>query len=151
MNWFKNFGSLVKHRLWVFWYIFKVCVILMYRAVVHDLSKFGKHEEPYYRKYATRLKKSAYGSDDYKGHMESIKPAINHHYSRNPHHPEHYKNGIHDMTLLDKIEMLCDWRAASRRHTNGNINNSIEIGQKRFDYDDETREKLKRSAKEMKL
>jgi hypothetical protein len=123
----------------------------MYRAVVHDLSKFGKHEEPYYRKYATRLKKSAYGSDDYKGHMESIKPAINHHYSRNPHHPEHYKNGIHDMTLLDKIEMLCDWRAASRRHTNGNINNSIEIGQKRFDYDDETREKLKRSAKEMKL
>ena len=41
------------------------------------------------------------------------------------------------MNLLDVIEMLCDWLAATHRHAYGDIRKSIEINQKRFKYSDE--------------
>lgn len=41
-------------------------------------------------------------------------------------------NGIEDMTLLDLVEMLCDWKAASERHDDGNIRKSIEVNAERF-------------------
>jgi hypothetical protein len=62
-----------------------------------------------------------------------MKPALDHHYANNSHHPEHYKNGIDDMSLLDLVEMICDWKAASERHNNGNIRKSIEVNGKRFE------------------
>jgi hypothetical protein len=37
------------------------------------------------------------------------------------------------MTLLDLIEMLVDWKAASERHNDGNIRKSVEINGKRFE------------------
>jgi hypothetical protein len=58
--------------------------------------------------------------------------ALQHHYDKNAHHPEHYKNGIEDMNLIDIMEMFCDWRAASMRHNNGNLRKSIEINGERF-------------------
>ena len=45
----------------------------------------------------------------------------------------HFPNGIRDMTLLDLVEMLCDWKAASERHQDGNIRKSIEHNAGRFD------------------
>lgn len=36
------------------------------------------------------------------------------------------------MNLLDILEMLCDWKASSERHNDGNINKSIEINANRF-------------------
>lgn len=36
------------------------------------------------------------------------------------------------MDLLDLIEMLCDWKAASERHNDGNIRKSIEHNGVRF-------------------
>lgn len=36
------------------------------------------------------------------------------------------------MNLIDVLEMLVDWKAASLRHDNGNIISSIDIGTKRF-------------------
>ena len=41
------------------------------------------------------------------------------------------------MNLIDVIEMLCDWKAATMRHADGDIKKSIEINQKRFGYSDE--------------
>ena len=38
---------------------------------------------------------------------------------------------------LDILEMLCDWKAATLRHKDGDIRKSIEINQKRFGYSDE--------------
>lgn len=34
--------------------------------------------------------------------------------------------------LLDLVEMLCDWKAATERHNDGDIMRSIEINEKRF-------------------
>ena len=50
-------------------------------------------------------------------------PALQHHYEDNCHHPEHYRNGIHDMNMVDLIEMLCDWRAAIKRYHPDGRNN----------------------------
>lgn len=75
-----------------------------------------------------------------------LKPAIDIHYKNNRHHPEHFANGIKDMTLLDLLEMLCDWKASSERHADGNIYRSIEINQSRFGYSDELKDILKNTV-----
>lgn len=43
------------------------------------------------------------------------------------------RSGINGMSLLDLLEMVCDWKAATMRHADGNIVRSLEINQKRFD------------------
>lgn len=44
---------------------------------------------------------------------------------------------VNNMSLLDLIEMLVDWLAATKRHNDGDIRKSIEINQARFGYGDE--------------
>ena len=41
------------------------------------------------------------------------------------------------MTLVDLLEMLCDWKAASLRHAHGDIQTSITINQDRYGYSEE--------------
>lgn len=109
------------------------CVIeLIQRGEQHDQSKLASPEVEYFTEYTPKLATCTYGSDEYKGFLAAIKPALDHHYANNRHHPEHHKRGIEDMNLIDIMEMLCDWKAASERHNNGNIRKSIEINANRF-------------------
>lgn len=108
------------------------CVELLKRANNHDNSKLSSPEVEIFDEYTPKLATSTYGSDDYKEFIVLMKPALDHHYTKNSHHPEHYKNGINDMNLFDLLEMFFDWKAASERHNDGNINKSIEINGKRF-------------------
>ncbi len=109
----------------------------------HDLSKLEPPERDYFEKYSPLLKKSIYGSKQYKSFLKSMKPALDHHYSVSRHHPEFHKSGIKDMNLVDLIEMICDWKASNLRHNKGDIYNSLEINQKRFKYTDELKSILK--------
>lgn len=102
------------------------------RAIQHDNSKLQEPEKPLFDKMTPLLKGLTYGSDDYKKALDELKPALDHHYANNSHHPEHYKNGIDDFTLVDLVEMFIDWKAASERHDNGDIFRSIEINKNRF-------------------
>ena len=120
---------------------------LYWRGWRHDLSKLGWYEAKHYAKVIFDLKGSTYGTEEYKKMLKDIQPAIKHHYKKNSHHPEHYKNGIKDMLELDKLELICDWQSAAKRHSNGCIYKSIEINQKRFNYDDEFKEWLISMAK----
>ena len=43
-------------------------------------------------------------------------------------------------TLIDVIEMFCDWKASVLRHKDGDIMKSININQKRFKFSDELRQ-----------
>ena len=61
-------------------------------------------------KYGPKLSKVEYGSEQHKEYLKEMKKGLVHHYEINSHHPEHYKNGIEDMTLFDIIEMLMDWK-----------------------------------------
>lgn len=105
---------------------------LLLRGENHDQSKLGDIERKTFVEFTPKLKNSTYGSEEYNGFLKAMKPALDNHYKENRHHPEHFKNGINDMNLIDVLEMLVDWKAASLRHDNGNIISSIDIGTKRF-------------------
>ena len=114
--------------------LINVCVKeLINRGERHDQSKLESPEVEAFTEYTPKLAECTYGSDEYKGYLEAIKPALDHHYANNSHHPEFWKNGVDDMSLLDLVEMLCDWKAASERHNDGNIRKSIEVNADRFE------------------
>ncbi len=63
-----------------------------------------------------------------------------------------FKPGIYRMTMLDLIEMLCDWKAAGEQHDdNRGLLASIEHNQKRFQYDDNMKSLLTGTAYELGL
>jgi hypothetical protein len=113
---------------------------LQQRQMEHDQSKLVSPEVEIFDEYTPKLKNSTYGSEEYKSFLAGMKPALEHHYAKNNHHPEHYADGIKGMSLLDLIEMICDWKAATLRHNDGDIRKSIEINQKRFGYSDELKQ-----------
>lgn len=115
---------------------------LQRRAVRHDDSKFSVEEFESFAQETPGLKKLVYGSDEYRAALRRIKPAINHHQSNNRHHPEYHENGFADMNLLDLIEMLADWRAATERHETGDLRKSIEINAERFGYGEDMKRRL---------
>lgn len=113
--------------------LLNVCAIdLLRRGERHDQSKLVPPEVEFFTKYTDRLAPTDYGSEEYQAFLKEMQPALDHHYAHNSHHPEHWKNGVNDMDLLTIVEMLCDWKAASERHHNGNIRKSIEINANRF-------------------
>jgi len=105
------------------------------RGELHDLSKMDSPEIELFAEHTDKLNQIEYGSDEYKAELEALKPALEHHYSHNRHHPEYHKEGISGMNLLDVTEMLCDWKASSERQKNGNLLKSIEINAERFNID----------------
>jgi hypothetical protein len=113
-------------------YLGQCATALIQRGIVHDQSKLESPEKEMFDEVTDVLKGITYGSNEYKAQLEKLKPALAHHYAHNSHHPEHYVTGIDGMNLLDIIEMLVDWKAASERHKDGDIYRSIEINAERF-------------------
>ena len=114
----------------------RAVLILKDRARRHDLSKMNPPELEIFQIYTERLKDTTYGSDEYKQFLKEMKPALDHHYGCNRHHPEHFSGGIKEMNLFDVMEMFCDWLAATQRHADGDIMQSILINKDRFGYGD---------------
>jgi len=104
----------------------------------HDYTKLFSPEKEAYDGLGERLREHEYGSEGYKAVLREMKPAIKHHYDWNSHHPEHYSDGISGMSLIDLVEMLCDWKAASLRHPGDNgPRESMDHNQERFGFSDE--------------
>ena len=119
------------------------------RGELHDASKLGEEELPYFAEHTERLNEIEYGSDEYKAELEALKPALDHHYAVNRHHPQHFPAGVSDMSLIDLVEMIADWKASSSRTQAGNLLKSIEINAKRFNIDDQLTQILINTAKIM--
>lgn len=102
------------------------------RVTRHDLSKMEPPEKAVFDRVTPLLKSSTYGSDAYKASLVDMGHGLAHHYAGNRHHPEHFQTGISGMTLVDLIEMLCDWKAATERHDDGSLARSLTIQQARF-------------------
>lgn len=115
----------------------EIALDLVKRGKEHDKSKLGEFEKPYFDEYTPKLKGSTYGSDEYKQFLKDLNVALKHHYEENSHHPEFYENGIDGMDLLDLMEMIVDWKAASERHGDGNIYKSLEHNKERFKISDQ--------------
>lgn len=105
------------------------------RATFHDESKLFEPEKPVFDEVTPKLKELTYGSDEYKEQLAAMGTALQHHYAHNRHHPEHFLDGVNNMTLVDLVEMFCDWCAATFRHNDGNILRSIEQNTERFKLD----------------
>ena len=119
------------------------------RGINHDSSKLSEEEKPYFDIYTPKLKDCTFGSDEYKNYLKELDVALRHHYRHNSHHPEFHRNGIKDMSLVDIVEMLCDWKSATLRHDNGDLIRSIEINQDRFKYSNELKQIMLNEAKSM--
>ncbi len=113
-------------------YIEMVILSLLDRGRCHDRSKLMAPEVEDFTKFTPRLSGLTYGSPEYIANKKEFQPTLDHHYANNRHHPEHFKNGIEDMNLVDLIEMFCDWNASGKRHKDGNLRKSIEINATRF-------------------
>lgn len=120
---------------------------LVDRSVRHDRSKTEEPELAIFNEFTPKLRDSTYGSEEYKGFLEAMGEGLAHHYANNPHHPEHFDEGIAGMTLVDLIEMLADWRAATERHADGSLLKSLAIQKDRFGISDQLTEILWNTAR----
>ena len=162
----------------------RIITNLTRRQQEHDQSKLTSPEVEIFDEYTPKLAGCTYGSELYASFLAGMKPALDHHYAANDHHPEYHsapddpkvarleaaqehvkagpysstestdattcisddikfrKSSIRGMNLVQLVEMLCDWKAATMRHKDGDIRRSIEINQGRFGYSDEIKQIL---------
>lgn len=106
---------------------------LVLRGEVHDDSKLGPEEKPHFDRESQLLKELEVNTPEYKESIKRLQKALTHHYKVNSHHPEHYEHGVADMTLVDVVEMLMDWKAASERGKTGYLD--LESSFERFHFD----------------
>lgn len=114
----------------------QAAIELIQRGNIHDQSKLESPEKEYFDR-AKRLEHIDYGTTEYQQCLDELKPALEHHYANNSHHPQYYTNGVNGMNLFDLIEMFLDWKAASERHNTGDIYKSIEVNKDRFNLDNQ--------------
>ena len=117
------------------------------RGVDHDRLKLKSPEVEIFTEFTPKLANTTYGSDEYKEFLEQMKPALEHHYANYRHHPEHFVDGVNDMNLIDLVEMICDWKASTLRHNDGNLLKSIEINTQRFGMSEQLTQILINTAK----
>ena len=82
--------------------------LLLKRAINHDKSKLEEPELSWWKEM-DKEPRYPYGSEEYKQKIKRWDKVFKHHYKYNRHHPEHYDYGVSEMTLVDIVEMMCDW------------------------------------------
>jgi hypothetical protein len=107
---------------------------MLTRARVHDESKLHPPEKQAFDECTQQLKNVEYDSPEYRKTLSDLHEAIYHHYAHNRHHPEFFNNVFGGMEHEDLAEMLCDWIAATERHTNGDVFDSLAKNKERFNY-----------------
>lgn len=131
-----NFETM-EHINSVRYFMSKIIKELVDRMNEHDQSKLESPEVEMFAQYTDKLSGSTYGSKEYNEFLSDLKPALDHHYANNRHHPEHFKDGVNEMNLIDLLEMVADWQASVLRNSNGDVRKSIEINKERFGLSDQ--------------
>lgn len=121
--------------------------LLAQRMVRHDQSKYSTPELPLIQQRA-RLGLLPYDSPQYHEALAQIKSAVQAHYEVNDHHPEHQAQGVLDMSLLQLLEMVCDWRAAAEANGTDPMQ-SLDLSVERFHISAELRQILLNTYREM--
>ena len=130
--------TIIRHREIVADFLHNFADYFRARAREHDQSKLMPGEFDGFVRINQTAREHPYGSDEYKESLASEKGpegCITLHNLRNPHHPEHHRSPK-DMGLLDLIEMVIDWRAASLTYGQTSFREGLEIQRERFDFDD---------------
>lgn len=123
---------------------------IKHRGEIHDASKFSPEELGPLQDMQDLVEKEGnapYGSEEYNRRLAILQPMLKHHYENNSHHPEHYANGVDGMCLFDLIEMFFDWKAASERGEESEINISASV--KRFNISPQLENILRNTAERL--
>jgi hypothetical protein len=108
---------------------------IMRRGQCHDASKLGPVEKPIRDANPPNFK-NVFGSPEARAHIRAIQVAVDHHYTLNSHHPEHYgEQGVYGMDLADLVEMFFDWKAAGEPYVSDTIADSIAKNAGKYDLD----------------
>lgn len=102
------------------------------RGILHDNSKFYEPELTGFSENIDNVPNIVYGSEEHSSKLLEMKPIIDVHHEENRHHPEHWDNGVDDMSLSDIIEMLIDWKCASQRYKDGSLRKSVDINCEKY-------------------
>lgn len=116
-NCIRHFKTICKHK----YYVFKYCkqVGLIWRGLVHDLSKFSPTEFFESVKYYTGTKSPIDTCKELNGYSK----AWMHHKGRNTHHYEYWQDNFDKgtdhviMPFNDALEMLCDYLGAGKAYS----------------------------------
>lgn len=103
----KTIKDILKHKEKVRRRLLFLSNELRKRADEHDNSKLRNPEIEYLIEM-DKEPKYPYNSPEYFDKMKRWQKFFDHHYANNRHHPDHFKNGILDMTLTDICEYLVD-------------------------------------------
>lgn len=122
--------DVIEHKRRIKYWMCDIAHQLQRRAEIHDDSKLRDPEKAVFDEWTSKLGQLEYGSEEYNSSLEQMDEGLRHHYRENRHHPEHFVNGVNDMTLIDLVEMFCDWLAAAERKK---THIDFEYSQRRFD------------------
>jgi hypothetical protein len=140
--------DLIDHKNRVGGYMRLVADELLRRACEHDNSKFSPSEFEAYESAFAGFQQHAFGTEEYKAVIEEIRPAVERHYAANDHHPEFFAGGVNDMNLVQIIEMVCDWIAASQRR-HGDLGESLRINKARFTISDQLQRIIENTVEDL--
>lgn len=148
MKYWRYLNYLLRHR----WFVFLECcrMGLLWRGLKHDFSKFLLSEFIPYANYfyggknprgigRGRDKTGYYKPTDTRD--TAFETAWFHHIRNNAHHwqywiiPDVPEDKVLEMTSIDVVEMVCDWRGAGRAQ--GTMDNN------KFDWFEKNRDKMK--------
>lgn len=127
-NLFGHLRTILIHKWWVFYYCCQVGLI--WRGLVHDLSKFSPTEFWESVKYYDEGKGSPINKCK---QINGYSKAWQHHKGRNTHHYEYWTDN-YDNEIISKIrmpkndflEMICDYMAAGRTYMGKNFSYQAE-------------------------
>jgi hypothetical protein len=139
-------NKIISHKLSVNVGMQRIADILRLRGEIHDNDKLEVRSFDAFYTIVKDFDFCKFGSEDYFKTLKKIEPALNEHYRKSLHHPEHNENGINGMTLIDLMEMLVDWKSASSAYNGGKFEESLEIERKRFLISDQLFEILENTA-----
>jgi hypothetical protein len=112
--------------------LMQVMTVLQARLIDHDGTKLESPEKELFDAATPQLWHLTYGSAAYQESLGRLSVALDHHYAVYRHHPEHFAECVDGMTLIDLIEMLTDWKAASERQHNGDLRAGLTVNVARF-------------------
>lgn len=128
----KTLISQLRHTGMVAAYMRRLAFALLQAAQEHDLSKLTLDEFPGFVEINQTAREHEFGSPGYNASLKACGDVIGLHYARNRHHPEHHARGVDDMNLVDFVEMVADWQAASEVYGKTTFEDGLKVLRTRF-------------------
>jgi hypothetical protein len=129
--------NILAHKEAIATYMAKFCAELSYRAAVHDNSKFDPQEFDVYAQHIQDFNKHPFGSPEDNALRDKIISASLLHRKHNRHHPEFFRDGLDGMNLIDLLEMIIDWKAATERCPHDSLQKSMPLLKEKYNISDQ--------------